>query len=363
MKGYIVRYKCGEGMQAKSKSGSRIRWALGLAIGCAVIGGPHVALAAPSACPAFFVSGQAPDVLARDKAARIHTLCYRFYSLVESGVTRTPLWSAEHLTRTSVAQAHEETRVDAFHAETAITSADRAEIDDYRRSGYDRGHMSPSGDMPDAEAQQESFSLANMVPQAPDNNRHLWQGIEISTRALAKYDGELYVVTGPAFLGKRAELDARVDIPSHIWKAIYDPKRGAAAYLTANKPGNGYAVISIAALTRLTGIDPFPALPAKVKEEAIALPPPRPSGRRMKTGPVSLADLGVGAALPETTADALRAEDRAAIDTRLVRLRDILSHFDTKAFLQDAQNVFSQFMHLLKTRHFFDQKGGRQDRD
>jgi len=44
---------------------------------------------------------------------------------------------------------------------------------DYRGSGYDRGHLAPNGDMPDPESQRESFTLANMIPQDPNNNRGL----------------------------------------------------------------------------------------------------------------------------------------------------------------------------------------------
>ncbi|MGI4860502.1 MAG: DNA/RNA non-specific endonuclease [Janthinobacterium lividum] len=240
---------------------------------------------------------------------RLHALCFRFYSTMESGVTRTALWSAEKLTSDSVAGAHGETRVNAFHAESAIDEQDRADIADYRGSGYDRGHMAPSGDMPDDDAQYESFSLGNMVPQAPDNNRHLWQGIEIATRAMAKSEGEIYVVTGPVFIGPRALVHARVSVPTQIWKAIYAPNRGAAAYITANRPGAGYAVVSIADLTLITGIDPFPALPASVKQSAMSLPPPRPSGRKLKSGPVSLTDLGIGV---QGTGDGLSAEVTAA---------------------------------------------------
>ncbi|MCY0388017.1 DNA/RNA non-specific endonuclease [Robbsia sp. Bb-Pol-6] len=252
----------------------------------------------------------------------MHALCFRFYSTAESGVTRTALWSAEKLTRDSVAGAQGETRVNAFHVESAIDAEDRADIADYRGSGYDRGHMAPSGDMPSDDAQYESFSLGNMVPQAPDNNRHLWQGIEIATRAMAKSEGEIYVVTGPLFIGPRALLNARVSVPTQIWKAIYAPQRGAAAYVTANRPGAGYAVISIAELAQITGIDPFPALPASVKQSAMSLPPPRPSGRKLKSGQVPLTDLGIGAqgtgaglSAEVTAADTTEAGDRSSPET------------------------------------------------
>ncbi|WP_176025962.1 DNA/RNA non-specific endonuclease [Robbsia andropogonis] len=270
-----------------------IHVALLLALLVGLPGTERMVGAAPSACPSFFMAAQAPDVLRMEQVPRTHVLCYRFYSVMASGITRTPLWSAEHLTVDSVAAARTVKRHDAFHAEMSLLADDRAELEDYRTSGFDRGHMSPSADMPDAVAQEQSFSLANMVPQVSDNNRHLWQGIEITTRAMTKNSGELYVVSGPAFIGPPTWLHSRVAVPDYLWKAIYDPKRGAAAYLTANREGNGYTVISIALLQRITGIDPFPGLSNAVKAQAIALPPPRPSGQRMKTGPVTLAALGL----------------------------------------------------------------------
>lgn len=250
--------------------------------------------ASPTNCPQFFAGGQAPDLRRADLAERGHALCFGFYSVVESGVSRTAIWSAEHLTRASVEAAHQQKRVDAFHAESAIIPRDRAEREDYLGSGRDEGHMSPSGDMPDERSQYESFSLSNMIPQSPDNNRHLWQGIEIATRALAKYDGDLYVVTGPAFIGPRASVGRGVEVPTHVWKAIYDPRRGAAAYVTRNQAGEAYAVISIAELTRLVGVDPFPALTDQMKQTAMALPTPRPGGRRLSIGPVLDGQLGLG---------------------------------------------------------------------
>ena len=273
-------------------------------------------IAAPSACPAFFVAGQAPDVLRMEQVPRSHMLCFRFYSAMASGITRTPLWSAERLTSDSVAAAQKQKRHDAFHAEMSVVADDRAELDDYRASGFDRGHMSPSGDMPDAAAQEQSFSLANMVPQDANNNRHLWQGIEITTRAMAKSSGELYVVSGPAFVGAPSWVHSRVAVPDYLWKAIYDPKRGAAAYLTGNRDGDGYAVVSIAMLQRITGIDPFPGLSTDVKAQAIALPPPRPNGQRMKTGAVTPAALGLvfstDGGTPQTTLPAPRPDDKVA---------------------------------------------------
>src|SRR3546814_5140694 len=69
-------------------------------------------------------------------------------------------------------------RTSEFFAETQIPVSESAELDDYRRSGYDRGHLAPSGNMPNKESQAESFSLANIVPQNGELNRGIWADLE-----------------------------------------------------------------------------------------------------------------------------------------------------------------------------------------
>jgi endonuclease G len=142
-----------------------------------------------------------------------------------------------------------------------------ARLSDYIRSGYDRGHMSPNGDMPTPVAQAESFSLANMIPQAPHLNRVLWEGVESSVRDWAVRDGEVYVVTCPIFQGDQIQaLQGRVLVPTLVFKAIYDPvQRRAGAYLTHNTDDSGYEQISMIQLTQMTSIDVFPFLPNRVK--------------------------------------------------------------------------------------------------
>ena len=135
--------------------------------------------------------------------------------------------------------------------------------------------MTPSGDMPGWQAQQQSFSLANMVPQTPELNRGIWAGIEIAVRDLAAREGELYVVTGPAFQGQRLQsIGANgVLVPSATWKAVYSPQRGGAGvYVCANTSKPRCGVVPVATLTTMVGVDPFPSLPASMKETAIALP-------------------------------------------------------------------------------------------
>ena len=118
--------------------------------------------------------------------------------------------------------------------------------------------------------------MANMIPQDHNDNAGLWAAIEETVRDTVVTDGEAYVVTGPLYQGSDiVVLQDRVYVPTGVWKAVYDliPNE-AGAYLADNAPGWAYRRLSIAELTRLTGIDPFPSLPASVKEAAPDLPSP-----------------------------------------------------------------------------------------
>jgi endonuclease G len=236
----------------------------------------------PPSCADHFVDGSAPVITSPSLAKQTKMLCFEGYAVMYSGISRTPLWSAEHLTARRVEQASQLKRKNTFHAEEQLPVADRSELADYARSGFDRGHMSPSGDMPTENAQHESFSLANMIPQSPKNNQILWEGIEEATRALARDDKEIYVVTGPIFEGTDLErINGRVLVPTSVYKAIYDPARKqAGAYVTPNAPGMEYQTLSIADLEQRININLFPKLGPEIKASKMQMPVPTPHGRR-----------------------------------------------------------------------------------
>ena len=236
-------------------------------------------LAAPTACPQHFYAGQPPEALNTRLLAGARALCFRAFAVLHSATTRTALYSAEHLTRDTIAAARGLPRDSEFHPEPALPDGERAELQDYARSGFDRGHMAPSGDMPDEDAQQESFSLANMVPQAPKLNRRIWEGIESAVRKLAEREGDIYVVTGPIFQGVELQRVGNVIVPSHTFKAVMSVRRGlAAAYVAKNVDSAPWAVINTAQLADLTGLNVFPALPAGARTAALRLPAPTPHG-------------------------------------------------------------------------------------
>jgi endonuclease G len=227
----------------------------------------------PQSCDDHFVDGQAPRITNPKLGNKTETLCFNVFSVLHSGITRTPLWSAEHLQAENIAAAQELSRENSFHAESRLPDSQRAELSDYARSGYDRGHMAPNGDMPDRDSQRDSFSLANIVPQDGENNRNLWAGIEGAVRKMAKQEGDLYVVTGPAFLGADLKKIGNVLVPTHLYKLVYSPRRRAgAAWLVENAADAKANVIPIPELERIIGINLLPALSDADKERVLALP-------------------------------------------------------------------------------------------
>ncbi len=242
------------------------------------------AIAGSTNCPTHFANGQAPELVNQKLSPKTTALCFEGFALLHSGITHTPLWTAEHLTKERVLQAKGMKRKNKFHAEDQLPAGDGAELDDYVHSGFDRGHMSPSGDMPTENAQYESFSLANMIPQNPNKNQNLWEGIESGMRDMAIERRELYIVTGPLFEGSQiTRMNSRVFIPTSTFKAIYDPvRREAGAYITPNKSGMDYQTLSISELEKKLGINVFPKLTATIKDKKMALPVPTPHSSKYR---------------------------------------------------------------------------------
>lgn len=232
-----------------------------------------------SQCPEHHM-GQPPELLNVRLRLKTRGLCSRQFGVLHSGVTRTPLYALERLTRATVSSAQEQARYSNFHSDTRLPLDERAELRDYSRSGYDRGHLAPSGNMPDGDTQAESFALSNMIPQHPLNNRYLWSAIESTTRILTKRHGALFVVTGTIYSGSDLRTVGNgVAVPTHLYKALLNPATGeTAAYVVSNDESKRYATVDLKTLERLSGVRVFPA--HRVGTRELELPAPAVRGSR-----------------------------------------------------------------------------------
>ncbi len=150
---------------------------------------------------------------------------------------------------------------------------------DYTRSGYDRGHMCPSGDQKwSQEAMNDCFVMANMCPQLHELNNGAWKTLETKERQWATRDSALMIVAGPIYdkSDKKRIGKAGVRVPGAFFKVLLAPyleePRGIAfVYPNMTAPGNmqDYAM-SIDELEKILGYDFFPALPDEIENKVEA---------------------------------------------------------------------------------------------
>lgn len=205
-----------------------------------------------------------PDVQARQP----RDLCYDAFAVLHSGRSKTPIYVVERLTRAQLTDADDEKRTNRFFADARLPSAERAQLEDYKGSGYDRGHMAPAADMPTAQAMAQSFSLANMVPQARVNNQRSWAGLERATRDyVMRADGPVYVFSGPIHASEPPKTigPGQVWVPTHLFKLVYDAQanRAWAHWIENTDEARAGKPISYQELVRRTGMEFLPGLAPK----------------------------------------------------------------------------------------------------
>ncbi|MDR5883237.1 DNA/RNA non-specific endonuclease [Caballeronia sp. LZ032] len=227
--------------------------------------------AAASDCPQFSPGGREPVVVNAKMRAATQEVCYTDFALLHSGVTHGPLWSAEHLTAQGIDQAKNNTRTNRFFVEKRLPPGASAQLSDYKKSGFDRGHMSPAGDRASKKGMAESFSLANIVPQDPSNNRRIWARIEEAVRRLTEQSGEAFVVTGPLFSGRQLQTigESRVIVPTQLYKVVYLPQRQIAVAVLVDKASTETDTMkTVRELEAMSGLA-FPGIPDGLKDKRI----------------------------------------------------------------------------------------------
>lgn len=196
-------------------------------------------------------------------------------------------------------------RNDDFKADPDVFKS--AILEDYRNSGFSRGHLCPSADRQCTKEQnKQTFYLTNMQPQWQKHNGGLWKNLEDLVRNFATDDSKtdahcdtLYIVKAATITDKVTINDAEVDgiyadrcvggegheneliVPKFFYMALLHYNKAtdtyhAIAFWTlhqdesdTNKNYGDYA-ISIDELEKRTGIDFFCNLPDVVEKEVEA---------------------------------------------------------------------------------------------
>ncbi|MCB1984036.1 MAG: DNA/RNA non-specific endonuclease [Burkholderiales bacterium] len=159
-----------------------------------------------------------------------HILVNRFYVAGYSYYFRQSKWALEIVDPDKKLMGDIQ-RLNNFRPDFRVPKRFRADLSDYRNSGFDRGHLVASENMSDTLIQNsETFLLSNMSPQTPEFNRQKWRELEHAVRELDQTEEvlETYVITGPIFdfntsvrmIGENDENGIRIPVPSHFFKCI-----------------------------------------------------------------------------------------------------------------------------------------------
>lgn len=211
-----------------------------------------------------------PKTLRGDKGVILNRVGY---TTSYNAQNKIPNWVAWRLTSNHVKGRYGRDFME-FHEDESVR-APRADDNDYYNSGYDRGHMCPSGDNKwSKEAQEESFLFTNICPQRHGLNAGAWNDVEMQCRDWAKRYGTLYIVCGPVFYQQEHRTIGRhrVAVPDAFYKVILRKENAgykAIGFVYENRSAKrdmSRYVRSIDEIEELTGLDFFSALPDDVED-------------------------------------------------------------------------------------------------
>jgi endonuclease G len=207
------------------------------------------------------------------------------YALAEDARLKIPVWVQYELRPEDLNGTVP--RNTKFVADPTIPAGSRAEVPDYKGSGFDQGHMASAADMNrDQQTMDDCFLLSNIAPQVGIGfNRQIWKKLEDDIRTWVKERGPLTIIIGPVFEAQGNMVSYQVigrdqvAVPTHFFRIIVDANNKdtitALAFLMPNKDLRGRDLneflVSIDDIQKLTGLDFPSALPAdqQVKIESV----------------------------------------------------------------------------------------------
>ncbi len=204
------------------------------------------------------------------------------YNLSYNRSKATANWTAWRLDSNWLGSAP---RQDDFRPDSTLpTGWYQVTDNDYSGSGYDRGHLSPSGDRTRSVADNSAtFLMTNMMPQLAANNQGAWEDLESYCRTLAGQGNELYIMAGPTGnIGTIA--GGRVVVPQVTWKVVLVIPNGTNDLERINKQTRAFGIIvpnqppininapwrqyrvTVEAIENLTGYNFFSLVPKNTQE-------------------------------------------------------------------------------------------------
>ncbi len=145
----------------------------------------------------------------------------------------------------------------------------------YKKSGYDKGHLCPAGDMKtDENAYDDTFYTSNISPQTHEFNSGIWNKLEEKVRYWAEKNDGIYVVTGGVLTdGLETIGPEQVAVPKFFYKVLLDENKEKYKMIAFLMPAEDSDqplykfVVSVDEIEKMTGIDFFPKLDDNIEEK------------------------------------------------------------------------------------------------
>ena len=212
------------------------------------------------------------EIPAYDDSDRI--IDYAGYSVSYDEYNRIPQWVAYELTADeangTIGRSGKNFRPDE---KNNVVQADN---NDYRGSGWSRGHMAPAGDFKwDERAMWDTFYYTNCCPQDEKMNNGSWNVLENKVRSWARQFGSIYIVTGPIVgQNQNGKIGShQITVPDAFFKALLvykDESYHGIAFVMFNNPTTQRlpeSYMSINELEKISGLDFFPSLDDTIEEK------------------------------------------------------------------------------------------------
>lgn len=217
------------------------------------------------------VDDDSPELPAIRSKDRNSVVKHKYYTLLYNEKHEQAEWVAYQLTKRSITGKAE--RANDFRPDPDVATGS-ATPDDYRNSGYDRGHLAPAGDFKlSQESMSETFFMSNMSPQLHVFNAGIWEQLESKVREWTKKREKVYVVTGPILQDGLPTIGNKnkVSVPKEYYKVVYDPEaKQMIGFIIANRQSFKQLpalAVKVDEIEKRTGHDFFPALPDDLEDK------------------------------------------------------------------------------------------------
>ncbi|MQP24567.1 DNA/RNA non-specific endonuclease [Flavobacterium sp. LMO8] len=179
-------------------------------------------------------------------------------------------WVAYYLDNDDITNAYFER---PFFEQDPLVETQSADWRNYKKSGYDKGHLCPAGDRKGSfDEYSETFFTSNISPQEHEFNSGVWNRLEEKVRYWAVKNDGLFVVTGGVLSDNLKTIGKEdVSVPNYFYKILLSKDGSKMIGFLVPHENSVQAlyefVVSVDVIEKMTGIDFYPNLEDTIENQ------------------------------------------------------------------------------------------------